>query len=94
MDVSYSRGLGILPSPQATFSSIPLPGCRAVCSQLGKWEGFRELSAPQLGQRLSPDPCPPAQHLCWLPEDLVFIYFALVTVGVEITSSVWESTRL
>lgn len=51
------------------------------------------ISAPPL--EAEPDLCPSAQQCyCWWLEDLVFIYFALVTVGVETTSSVWETTCL
>lgn len=95
MDVSYGRSLSLLPSPQATFSCSSLP--RVSCGlftagQVGRLGGAQCSSA---GAEAEPDPCPPAQqHRGWLPEDLVFIYFALVTVGVEMTSNVWESTRL
>lgn len=95
MDVSYSKGFEhtAFSSGNILLYSPPWVSCFLfTAGQVGRLGG---APCSPAWAEAEPDPCPPAQqHRCWLPEDLVFIYFALVTVGVEITSGVWESTRL
>lgn len=95
VDVTWGRGLGTALISGNVLLWFPSP--RASCILFSRWVCGKAvwISAPPLAQRLSLT-CAhlPSSVNCWVLEDLVFIYFALVTVGVETTSSVWETTCL